>query len=101
MASFMPAACSPRAMDHAMERLLATPKTTPLRPCKSADMLAPCSSEREKDNSRRRWLTTEDRGRVWLNLLVSATVQLSFALPTRSRAFDRRARRETRAEFAE
>src|SRR5208283_90379 len=41
MASFMPAAWSPWAMDQAMERLLATPKTTPLRPDRSADMEAP------------------------------------------------------------
>src|SRR5580765_8129279 len=46
MASFMPAACSPWAMDHAIERLLATPKTTPVRPCKSADMSAPYEWER-------------------------------------------------------
>src|ERR1700722_4041569 len=38
MAIFMPAACNPWAMDHAMERLLATPKTTAVRPCKSEDM---------------------------------------------------------------
>src|SRR5271163_1604837 len=41
MASFMPAACSPWAMDQAIERLLATPKTTALRPCRSEDMSAP------------------------------------------------------------
>src|ERR1700723_2032117 len=35
MAIFMPAACNPWAMDHAMERLLATPKTTAVLPCKS------------------------------------------------------------------
>src|SRR5580658_4493504 len=38
MAIFMPAVCSPWAMDHAIERLLATPKTTAVRPCKSEDM---------------------------------------------------------------
>src|SRR5271154_4619091 len=38
MAIFMPAACNPWAMDHAIERLLATPKTTAVRPCKSEDM---------------------------------------------------------------
>src|ERR1700693_1920216 len=41
MASFIPAACNPWAMDHAIERLLATPKTTAVRPCKSEDMVAP------------------------------------------------------------
>src|SRR5258708_27068030 len=41
MASFMPAAWSPCAMDQAIERLLATPKTTALRPCRSEDMSAP------------------------------------------------------------
>src|ERR1700680_4493592 len=46
MASFMPAACKPWAMDHAIERLLATPKTTALRPCKSEDMYAPYKGER-------------------------------------------------------
>src|SRR5215467_9302519 len=38
MASFMPAACNPCAMDHAIERLLATPKTTAFLPCRSADI---------------------------------------------------------------
>ena len=42
----MPAACSPCAIDHAIERLLATPKTTAFRPCKSVDMAAPCEWER-------------------------------------------------------
>src|SRR5579863_6690545 len=42
----MPAACSPCAIDHAIERLLATPKTTAFRPCKSEDMLAPWEWER-------------------------------------------------------
>src|SRR6266542_511769 len=41
MASFMPAACNPWAMDHAIERLLATPKTTAFRPCKSENMASP------------------------------------------------------------
>src|SRR5215469_18969312 len=41
MASFMPAACSPCAIDQAIDRLLATPKTTAFRPCKSEDMAAP------------------------------------------------------------
>src|SRR5450631_1691775 len=46
MASFMPAACNPWAMDHAIERLLATPKTTALRPFRSVDMSAPYEWER-------------------------------------------------------
>src|SRR5579863_9197513 len=50
MASFMPAACSPWAMDHAIERLLATPKTTAFRPCRSEDMDAPSERERITDH---------------------------------------------------
>src|SRR5579871_6788859 len=46
MASFMPAACSPCAIDQAIERLLATPNTTAFRPCKSEDMSSPCEFER-------------------------------------------------------
>src|ERR1700745_4202886 len=38
MASFMPAACNPCAIDRAIERLLATPKTTAFLPCRSADI---------------------------------------------------------------
>src|SRR5215470_1455503 len=34
----MPAACNPWAIDQAIERLLATPKTTAFLPCKSADI---------------------------------------------------------------
>src|SRR5579862_4767381 len=41
MASFMPAACNPVAIDQAIERLLATPKTIPFLPCRSEDMRAP------------------------------------------------------------
>src|SRR5215831_19855883 len=61
MASFMPAACSPCAIDHAIERLLATPKTTAFRPCKSEDMGAPWEWKRisvqGKELPRRRWST--------------------------------------------
>src|SRR5580698_6126023 len=46
MASFMPAAWSPWAMDQAIERLLATPKTTALRPCRSEDMDGSWEGER-------------------------------------------------------
>src|ERR1035438_10869967 len=38
MARLVPAACKPWAMAHAMERLLATPKTTAVRPFKSSNM---------------------------------------------------------------
>src|SRR6184192_4469270 len=37
-ASFAPALCSPCAIDHAIERLLATPNTTATRPWRSNDM---------------------------------------------------------------
>src|SRR5258708_12220787 len=56
MASFMPAAWSPWAIDQAIERLFATPKTTALRPCRSKDMSAPWKG---KDNSGRLGFTTE------------------------------------------
>src|ERR1035438_1410180 len=38
MARLTPAACSPWAMAHAIERLFATPKTTAVRPFKSSNM---------------------------------------------------------------
>src|SRR5208282_5677939 len=38
MARFAPAACNPCAIAHAIERLLATPKTTAVRPFKSSNM---------------------------------------------------------------
>src|SRR6266403_5083880 len=38
MARLAPAACSPCAIAHAIERLLATPKTTAVRPFKSSNM---------------------------------------------------------------
>src|ERR1039458_9594348 len=38
MARFAPAACSPCAIAHAIERLFATPKTTAVRPFKSSNM---------------------------------------------------------------
>src|SRR5580700_8814532 len=41
MASLAPALCNPCAIDHAMLRLLATPKTTATRPSRLEDMLAP------------------------------------------------------------
>src|SRR6202051_673088 len=38
MASFAPADCSPCAIAHAIDRLLATPNTTAVRPFKSSNM---------------------------------------------------------------
>src|ERR1700682_3093041 len=69
MASFMPAAWSPCAMDQAIERLLATPKTTALRPCRSEDMRAPLeyrklgmeSLERERISGAKRSQKVEER----------------------------------------
>src|SRR5271167_3196925 len=55
MASWAPAACSPWAIDQAIERLLATPKTTATRPASmdGDDMRAPVF-ENEKDNRGRK-----------------------------------------------
>src|ERR1700685_4753459 len=58
MAVFRRAAWSPWAMDQAMERLLATPKTTAVRPCRSGNMLAPGN---EKGYQGRRLYTTESQ----------------------------------------
>src|SRR5947209_10683268 len=41
----MPALCNPCAIDHAIERLLATPNTTAFRPCRSEFMCAPGSQK--------------------------------------------------------
>src|SRR5713226_1877185 len=49
MARLAPAACSPCAIAHAIERLFATPKTTADRPCKSSNMNG--SSLGKKNNS--------------------------------------------------
>src|SRR5579859_2723096 len=53
MASFMPAACNPWAMDHAIERLFATPKTTALRPCNSEDMCTPSEGKNNRSSTHR------------------------------------------------
>src|SRR5437762_2844206 len=50
MASFAPAACRPCAMDQAMLRLLATPKTTATRPSRLKD-ISTLRSETIKDIS--------------------------------------------------
>src|SRR5579862_1032764 len=50
MARFTPAACSPCAIAQAMERLLATPNTTAVRPFKSSNMNASPFSKK-KNNS--------------------------------------------------
>src|SRR6266446_9340721 len=47
MARFAPAACSPCAIAHAIERLLATPKTTAVRPFKSSNMYGRISASVE------------------------------------------------------
>src|SRR5438132_11325684 len=49
-ASVAPALCNPWAMDQAIERLLATPKTTAVRPWRLNDMDFSCGNEQGKDN---------------------------------------------------
>jgi hypothetical protein len=48
-------------MDQAIERLLATPKTTPLRPCRSEDMRAPWN---EKEYQPEETFTKGERGNL-------------------------------------
>src|SRR5579872_4462021 len=80
MARFMPAACSPCAIDQAIERLLATPNTTALRLLKSTDMCAPYEWERiatDTENDHR-----HESPLVRLKETQSAAISLATSAPT-------------------
>src|ERR1700704_6372243 len=77
MASFMRAACSPCAMDQAIERLLATPKTTALRPCRSEDIRAPWNGKEYQPVAS---FTTETRRKINCRLEIGAAHRYLFGV---------------------